>query len=172
MVDIHGLRLQSTKFYGFVGHRTHVKLGPRQLGVPIVGDSVVEYRAESIDKGARDIHRQVRLANDIKTSQVVGTEYMIGMQVRVEHRVEMIDIGPEALQAELRRRIDNDTHIVLLDANAAAHSRVMWVSGRAYVAVTGDLWNAKAGRGAEERDDHGDRVTGSWVLQVASHYYP
>ena len=57
---------------------------------------------------ARRNRRDALAAVDEQAAQIVDAVRVVGMLVRVEHRVDPIDVGVKQLLAQIRRRVDQD----------------------------------------------------------------
>jgi hypothetical protein len=84
--------------------------------------------------------------------QVVETEDMVGMLVRVKDRVHDADLLAKQLLAQIGRGVDEQVAAGQPQNRTAPSTPVSWIWARANVAAAADHRHANAGAGAEQ--DH------------------
>jgi len=93
-------------------------------------------------------HRPAQVTRD--WPQIVQAIHVIGMSVCVQDRVHDLHPGTQELQAQLRRRVDQDVPLVRGDEDGTAIAMISRISGAAHFAVAPDHGHADTGSGSEE----------------------
>ncbi len=110
--------------------------------------------ATKVDPGdliREDRHRPVA---KIQRPDVIKAEDVIDVAVSDEHRIELADICPQCLLAEIRRGIDEDRLPFMLDEDRDAEPLITRVIGETRLAIAGDRGYASRGSGSEEGKSH------------------
>ena len=109
--------------------------------------------------------------------QIVEPEQMVGVLVRVDHRVDAADALAEQLHAQLGRRVDQQIALGQADDDAAARAAVARVGAGADRAVAADDRHAVRRARAQEQPlaaevgrvgrGHRQRSGGSWEVKCS-----
>ena len=75
---------------------------------------------------------------------------MIGVVMREKNRIDPVDGGPQALAAEVRRRVDDDADGFAAHPQAGSQAFVAGVVGTADLTTTTDLRNAERRTGTKK----------------------
>lgn len=75
---------------------------------------VFEDPADYFERWCRNVHRDVCALPVVEGPNIVQTEDMVGVGVGVNDGIQVIDAGTENLRSEIRRRIDNDVVVPVL----------------------------------------------------------
>ena len=79
---------------------------------------------------------------------------MIGVVVRVQHRIEMPDLVPQALLPKVGRGVDQDIGALILNQDRRPQALVFGMVRLAHLAGTAQGWDACGGTGTEKQDIH------------------
>lgn len=89
-----------------------------------------------------------------KAPQIIEAKNVVHVSVRVEHGVNFRNILPQALSAEIWRRINDEREAIRLNANRCAEPLIPRVGGFANLASAPYDWNPMRGSGSQKCDLH------------------
>src|SRR5271166_4746065 len=134
-----------------VNHRHRLKVRAKQVESAIHRDQldlwqsskfvvrledVAEHVAQELAIRSRRIERQLaKLVVITKRAQVVDPKNMVGMRMRVEHRIELRDVLAQRLFAKIGSCIDQNMMPVVAEQNGRPGAAVVRVTGTADGAV-------------------------------------
>ncbi len=95
-------------------------------------------------------HVQRPLAQRVEAPHIVQPHDMVGVRMRENDRVDHVDAMGDALETQLRRRIDEDPGIVVGDDDGWPHSLVTRIGAGADRTMAADHGDAGAGAAAEK----------------------
>src|SRR5262249_30058586 len=110
-------------------------------------------------RGAIQGHGSAQISG--KRPHIVETEEMVRVVVREGDRVDDFDLGPQELQSELRRRVDQEIASRQLNAGGAAVAMIPWIGRIAHRATATDNRNTRAGSRAQENEPSRHRLVRS-----------
>ena len=117
-------------------------------------EDVGKLRRQLRHRAARAIGRQHRALTDGECAQVVDAMHVVGVRVREQHRVDVIDAGRDELQPQLGWRVDQEPFAPGLDQCGGPGTPVAGVNGCTGSTATADLRHAKRRAGAEKDQPH------------------
>src|SRR5262249_20064345 len=112
--------------------------------------------------GAVERHGSAEVARE--RPHVIEAEQVVGVVVREQDGVGEADALAQELQAQFRRRVDEDAALRRADEGGTAEAVVARVSGAGDGTLAAEHWPAVGGARAEEGDGggSGDVVSGWW----------
>ena len=87
----------------------------------------------------RQEHRDHALLHTIVNPRIVEAKEMIGVVMREKNRINPVDVGTQALVAEVRRRVDDDADGFAAHPQTGSQTFVAGIVGTADLAITTDL---------------------------------
>jgi hypothetical protein len=100
------------------------------------------------------IERQRIGTRERERAQVVNPMHVVGMEVRVEHRVHAADACRKQLQAEFRWGVHEQANAVVFDERGGAGAAIPGIIGATGGAVATDLRDPHGGPRPEESEAH------------------
>src|ERR1017187_10083748 len=99
--------------------------------------NVAKHVAQKIAGGRRGIEREfARLVLISQGAEVVDSQDVVGVRVRVEHGIELRDVFAQRLFAEVRSAVDHYMPAVVADHHRGASAPVARIRRTAYRAIT------------------------------------
>jgi len=89
-----------------------------------------------------------------KAPQIIEAKNVVHVSMRVENGVNFRNILPQALSAEIWRRINDEREAIRLNANRCAEPLISRVGGFANIARAAYDWNPMRGSGPQKCDLH------------------
>ena len=100
----------------------------------------------------RRVERHLAILRLAKASQIIQAHHVVGVRVRVEHRIHAAEFFAQRLRAEVRRRIDEELDLRRADERRGAQPLVARILRTAHRAIARDHRHALRGARAKEGD--------------------
>ena len=97
----------------------------------------------------RTVHRDLALLPHVEGAYIVQSQNVVGVPVRVDHRVEPVDVRAHGLVTEIRRRVDHHVAPAVRKQNRRTHSLVQRIGRFAHHAVAPERRHPHRGAGTK-----------------------
>src|SRR5215469_13251949 len=99
---------------------------------------VLECPLDSLERLGRCVDRNIVTLHEIKRPDIVETQNVIGVRVRVQDGIEALDSEPESLVAEIGRCIDQYSLLAQPEKDRRTKPPVARIAGSAHRAAASD----------------------------------
>ena len=115
-------------------------------------ENVMKNRAQGRHGRGRGVDRHPPVLHFAKTAQIIESQHVIAVGMRVEHGIEAAQTQPQTLRAEVRGRIDGETHLLGFHVGRRAQARIPGIGRQAHGTIAANHRNPCRGSGAKKSD--------------------
>jgi hypothetical protein len=105
-------------------------------------EGVLKNASQVVESPLGGIDRHGLVFQLTESTEIVETENMISVRMRINHSVNSSDRLAQTLLAKIRRRIHLNDHLRRSHLDCAAQTFVSWINRGTHVALAADHWDS------------------------------